>query len=183
MNPIEDPAVPRAADLELGYDRYILPETGKTGFDVPIDRGGTTHALDEDMNAGRTKILVVDDERPFAAAVSEYLTDHGFEVRSAANCFEALATSEPFRPDVIVTDLKMPCSSGLDLIEILRSAGHGCAVILLTAFGQAEDIARAERLHVDGFLRKPCALDRLVRTIEEAVHRRGQKRFFPSAIA
>ena len=68
----------------------------------------------------RERILIVDDEANARTALAELLRDEGYSVETAADGFKALPKLEDFSPDVVVTDLKMPGLSGLELMAKVR---------------------------------------------------------------
>lgn len=103
------------------------------------------------------RVLVVDDEadiREFIAAIFE---SHGIEVKAVASAAEALAVLEPFRPDVLVSDIRMPGEDGYQLIQQIRSleaerGGHLLAAAI-TAY-QDEDRERSLQAGYEAHLHK-----------------------------
>jgi CheY-like chemotaxis protein len=117
------------------------------------------------------RILVVDDEKSLVFLLGENLRTMGPEYQvQTAHCGEdALdkATRESF--DLIVTDLRMPGMSGLELIRRLRRVSPSIRVILITAYG--DDIVEAEARHLGVFryIRKPFRAEEFLRTTQEAL--------------
>lgn len=122
------------------------------------------------------RLLIVDDERPFAEALAEFFADRGYEVRAVGSTAEALASIEGFAPDAVISDVRMPGSTGLDLLERLRARAKNPAVVLVTAYGELPEIWRANRLKADGFVRKPLSMEHLASVVEEALARRSAAR-------
>src|SRR6478735_11255410 len=100
------------------------------------------------------RILVVDDEANARTALAELLRDEGYAVETAADGFKALPKLEEFSPDVVVTDLKMPGLSGLELMDKVRERDPSCVLIVMTAFGAIETAVQAMRQGAADYLTK-----------------------------
>lgn len=85
-----------------------------------------------------TRILVVDDHGSTRRALRDLLVDEGYSVDTAADGIEALEIVERWRPDVILSDLRMPRMSGEALVEHLRRGHPEIPVIVITARPDAE---------------------------------------------
>src|SRR6476660_423102 len=105
--------------------------------------------------SARGRILVVDDEANARTALAELLRDEGYAVETAADGFKALPKLEEFVPDVVVTDLKMPGLTGLELMAKVRERDPSCLVIVMTAFGAIETAVQAMRQGAADYLTKP----------------------------
>jgi DNA-binding response OmpR family regulator len=79
------------------------------------------------------KILVVDDETTIRLSLAEALAAEGYEVDAAESGEEALAMSRAGGYDLVVSDLRLPGVSGLELLQALRSQGQGAPFIMMTA--------------------------------------------------
>ena len=71
-------------------------------------------------------------------------------------------------PDVLLVDLKMPGMDGMEVLRRAREAYPGVQVVMLTGHGSEADEVEARRLGVFEYLRKPVALDQLMRTLKAA---------------
>jgi two-component system response regulator HydG len=118
---------------------------------------------------GKGRVLIVDDEATARSALAEILNDEGFSVRTASDGFRALAAAEAFRPDVVVTDIKMPGMDGLELLGRLKEFDPEIAVILVTAFGAVGTAVQAMRSGATDYLVKPLNSDELLVVLERAV--------------
>ncbi|HEX6244615.1 MAG TPA: sigma-54 dependent transcriptional regulator [Polyangiales bacterium] len=120
------------------------------------------------MSQGR--ILVVDDDRESCEMLEEALTLRGFSVAwrtGAAAALEAAQTAGPF--DVVLTDLRMGGSSGLELCKALNDHDPALPVIVITAFGSIQTAVEAMRAGSFDFITKPFDLDIVALSLERAV--------------
>lgn len=102
------------------------------------------------------KILVAEDEPLMLMAIEAKLKNEGFEVRGAADGREALKILENYAPDIIITDILMPYTSGLELISIVKSGGNKkIPIIVLSGLGQEDTVMEAFQLGADDFITKP----------------------------
>jgi len=118
------------------------------------------------------RILFVDDERHIVLASTRLLERAGYAVSgfmSSAEAIERLRLSgESY--DVLVSDLKMPGASGLEVAREAVAANAGIAILLISGSLLTEEMAgEATRLGVSEVLLKPVRIERLVRAIESAV--------------
>jgi two-component system response regulator FlrC len=109
------------------------------------------------MAKGKASVLVVDDEPAMRLLVTSVLKDEGHDVTAAASGEEALQLAARRHFHLIITDLKMPGISGLDVLEAVRRDDPETAVILLTAFGTVEGAVEAMRKGATHYLLKPLA--------------------------
>ncbi|HQG33016.1 MAG TPA: response regulator [Deltaproteobacteria bacterium] len=81
------------------------------------------------------RILIVDDEKHIRLLYSEELKEEGYEVFVAADGNDILDRIEKDRPDVIILDIKMVSSNGLDVLQEVRNRYYNLPVILCSAYG------------------------------------------------
>jgi DNA-binding NtrC family response regulator len=118
-------------------------------------------------------LLLVDDDEPACRLLSEILERDSYQVVSALSADEAIAKLEGEGPfDAVLTDLRMPQKSGLDLLRFLRSRDPDALVLVLTAFGDAAAAAEAIRAGAYDFISKPYDISRLRETLGRALGRR-----------
>ena len=111
-------------------------------------------------------MLLVDDERLIRWSMERALRGQGFEVLSATTAEEALDLLRRHRPQVVITDLRMPGMGGLGLLRALREVAPQAKAIVVTAYGTPEAEQEARRLGVTCFLHKPFSLERLAAAVE-----------------
>jgi DNA-binding NtrC family response regulator len=115
------------------------------------------------------RILVVDDDAGLARFVEEVLTDAGHEAEVTHDVAAARAAIERATFDVVVTDLRMPGASGLDLIAWARAYDPRLAVLAVTAFGSLETAVQAVRLGASDYIPKPFEADALLLAVDKAL--------------
>ena len=114
-------------------------------------------------------ILVVDDKEMMRDSVASSLKRAGFEVASAERGDSAIEQIARRRPDVVITDLKMPGMTGIELLAQIRAIDDELPVVLMTAFGTIETAVEAMRLGAFDYITKPFEGDELVITVKRAV--------------
>jgi two-component system response regulator HydG len=117
-------------------------------------------------------VLVADDDPGLRESLERTLTREGYRVVVAPDGRAALERLQGGGIDLVVTDLKMPGLSGLELLRAARAIAPDLAVILLTAFGTVEEAVRAMREGAYDFLTKPFRREQLLRLIDKALERR-----------
>jgi len=122
----------------------------------------------------RPRILLVDDESDFRFSASIALRKAGFEVVEAADGEEALSRIQEFlrsaeKPDLLLTDLRMPKLCGLELLQALRELGIDIPVIAIT--GYCDDTLRKDfvRMGCIEFMEKPFEPDDLVKRVRKVL--------------
>jgi DNA-binding NtrC family response regulator len=118
-------------------------------------------------------VLVVDDKEMMRDSVVVTLERAGFTVVSAADGAAALELVARKRPDAVVTDMRMPAMTGIELLEKVRAIDDELPVVLMTAFGTIETAVKAMKLGAFDYLTKPFEGDELIISIKRAIeHRR-----------
>lgn len=104
-------------------------------------------------------LLLVEDKDSFRRLLTRALEGSVWSVRAVADPQEALRALAERPAQVLVTDLRLPGMSGLELIRRARHLQPGLRVVLMSAFGEPKDIVEAMKLGADDFLPKPFDLD------------------------
>ncbi len=115
------------------------------------------------------KVLVVDDERHQRESLKAILEDEGYRVTIASDGREALALAADVRPEVVLTDLKMPGLTGMDVAKALHGEPLPPKVILVTAHGSVERAREAHKLGAFDYMSKPVVADELLFRVERAL--------------
>src|SRR5271154_2713283 len=112
-------------------------------------------------------ILVVEDEEKLRRVVELQLKTAGFDVEQAGSAEAAMRLAD--RADVILTDLRLPGVSGLEMLADLRRQDSHTPVIVMTAFGSIETAVEAMKAGAVDFLPKPFSLDHLMTVVNKAI--------------
>jgi two-component system NtrC family response regulator len=120
--------------------------------------------------AGR--ILFIDDDRAGREVALFNLRKAGYEVVAASDGQEGLAAFSPERFDLVVTDVKMPGISGIDVLRRVRSQAPDVPVLVITAFGNVETAVEAMKEGAYDFIGKPFHRDQLLLSVGKAFERR-----------
>ncbi len=115
-------------------------------------------------------ILVVDDEDTIREVVRRYLEREGFNVREAADGYEALDAIQEAPPDLIVLDLMLPGIDGLTITQHIRQ-DRQIPIIMLTAKGEANDRIRGLDLGADDYITKPFSPQEVVSRVRAVLRR------------
>ena len=115
------------------------------------------------------RILVCDDEELIRWSLTEHLGGLGYAVETATNGKEALAKFEKDPHDLVLTDLRMPTMTGLELLRAIRAQGHDVPVLILTAHGEVDTAVEATRLGAAKYLSKPFHLGEVDEAIANAL--------------
>ncbi len=119
-----------------------------------------------------SRILVVDDMEFNRNHLRKILETDGFEVDTVGDGVTAWHQLEAQHYDLVITDLRMPELSGLELLAKVRGEKLPVGVILLTAFGDTTEALRAMKAGADDFVTKPCDPDHLRFLIKRILDRR-----------
>ena len=118
---------------------------------------------------GMLKVVIADDEERICRLI-EALVDWrslGMEVAAAAhNGLEALEFAERFRPDILITDIRMPGCSGLELIEKVKKSMPELEIIIISGYAHFEYAKSAIQFGVGEYLLKPINKAELTMTLE-----------------
>ncbi len=119
-------------------------------------------------------VMVVDDEPGIRTALRANFLRHGWRVETASCVREAIRSVEGRGFDLVVTDMRMPDGTGMEVMRAARKASPETAVILLTAYGSVPDAVNAMRDGALDYLTKPIPFDRLQATAAQVMHRARQ---------
>ncbi len=121
----------------------------------------------------RGRILLVDDDPGLLRLLSIRLRAESYEVEAVESAEKALSVLHRFRPELVITDLRMDKMDGIGLLKELQTRAPGLRVIMITAHGTIPDAVTATQSGAFGFLTKPIDKTELVETVERAMRVSG----------
>ncbi len=121
-------------------------------------------------------VLVVDDERSLREFLEILLAREGHKVTVAEDAVSGIAKLKAADFDLVLTDLKLPQGSGMDVLRHVTESGADAQVILMTAFATTENAVEAMRLGAYDYVIKPFKVDELKVVIERALERKQLRR-------
>ena len=117
------------------------------------------------------RILVIEDDDEMRSLLEDFLREEGYETDSANSGSEAFGKLAWESFDLVITDIRMPGVTGLDILSAVKQFQPNMPVIVITAFGGEEVYRRSVTRGADGYLEKPIHLHRLKTLIQEMVPR------------
>lgn len=134
----------------------------------------------------KTKIMVVDDERIIRVTTADDLRDAGYIVMECANAQAALLGLKDFKPNIVISDIKMPGMSGVELLDKIKIFNLEISVIIMTAHGSIESAVQTLKMGAYDYLLKPFLKDEILIIIERIIELQSVKlenKIFRSSIA
>ena len=122
-----------------------------------------------------TRILVVDDEKDIVDILSGFLVANGCRVIGASDGNQAIRYINTHTIDLVLTDLKMPGSGGLEVLKSAKEVQPRAQVFIMTGFGSIENAVSAMRLGACDYILKPFNVEELPRQFARALHLRDQE--------
>lgn len=120
----------------------------------------------------RAKVWVVDDDDAVRGVLEAMLHELGYEVATYTTGEAALRDFKPGSADVVITDVRMPGMSGLELTRAILDKDRHCIVMILTGFPSIPDAVEAIRAGAIDFLSKPVRMEELRVRLERALENR-----------
>jgi len=121
----------------------------------------------------RNLIVVVDDDSSVRRVMKMQLEEAGYDVAVAAGGDEARGIIGERHPKLVITDLRMPGSGGMELMRWVRDGRHETTVIIVTAFGTVETAVAAMKAGAYDYVTKPIDYDGLVLVVHRAMERQN----------
>ena len=125
------------------------------------------------------KLMVVEDEKVIRNGLLKHVPWQKLgvlEVQAAENGEKALELAETFHPDIVLSDIRMPGMSGIELCRTLREKYPEIEIIFSTGYADKEYLKAAIDLHAVGYVEKPVNVNLLAENVKEAVKRVGERR-------
>ena len=111
-------------------------------------------------------VLLVEDDSDSKKIMHDVLSDNFEKVFTAQNGDEGLKKFKKYNPNMVITDVFMPISDGLDMTRYIKEISKDTPVIVLSAHSEKETLLKAIDVGVDKYLIKPIMADDLLKTIE-----------------
>ncbi len=127
------------------------------------------------MTAGRPRVLIIDDESGILETLRILLKNHGFEVQTAQGGKAGLAALADGAPDIVVTDIRMPGVSGMDILEASKSQDPDIPVILMTAQASLQTAIQAVNQGAFYYIQKPFSNEEFLALCRRAAEQRQLK--------
>jgi CheY-like chemotaxis protein len=115
-----------------------------------------------------TTVLIIDDAVHIRHLVARMLEQAGFSTLQAADGFEGLLLLQEHLPDIVTCDISMPLMDGYQFLAAAKQSPQTqhIPIIVVTAIGQEEEVARATAMGADAYLTKPFSSSNLIETIQ-----------------
>jgi DNA-binding response OmpR family regulator len=123
------------------------------------------------MATGRSKILIIEDDKKMSTALVSGVEAAGYEVVSASSAEEGFFLLHSLRPDLLLLDLTLPQRNGLEILRQIRSEGIDVRVLILTSHNTIEDRVEGLRTGADDYLGKPFSFPELMARIDALLRR------------
>jgi DNA-binding NtrC family response regulator len=134
--------------------------------------------MEDVMNTqNQIKLLLVDDEVKFLESIAKRLEMKDFDVTTASNGREAIASAEKGLFDVAIVDFQMPGMDGTEVLKALKENHKYLEIIMLTGHATIDSAVEATKLGAFKYLEKPYDFEKLVEVIKEAYEARLKKKF------
>ncbi|HYK03249.1 MAG TPA: sigma-54 dependent transcriptional regulator [Thermoanaerobaculia bacterium] len=112
------------------------------------------------------RVLIVDDDEQISAGLAAFLNDR-WDVRTAGNGREAVVAFGEFSPDVVLLDVTLPDTTGLELLHQFKMYSETTAVIMMSGVSTLDRVVESMRLGAETFLQKPFDLDTLEAVLQQ----------------
>jgi excisionase family DNA binding protein len=126
----------------------------------------------DNLDSGKKKVLVVDDDAEIVELISDILTRDGrFDIRTASSGYEAGMATQQFRPDLILLDYMLPDVNGNVVCQTIRSNPEfeNTRIIIVSGVIKQEEIDQLLRSGAENFIRKPFTIAELTEKVDAAL--------------
>ena len=117
-----------------------------------------------------SKVLIVDDDVTFCLMLDTLLRKNGYEPRQAYSFGEGRKQLSAFKPDIVLTDLRLPEHDGMELLQLVIRELPGVPVILMTSYGDIRTAVKAMKMGAFEYVAKPVNPDEILATISRALN-------------
>jgi DNA-binding NtrC family response regulator len=123
----------------------------------------------------KSRLLLVDDEEQFVAALSERLSLRDYDVTTSLTGEDAIEKIKNYNFDVVILDVRLPATDGTEVLRAIKSLKPLTEVIMLTGHGTVEMAIEGMKLGAFDILIKPCETEDLTAKIEKAHDRKAEQ--------
>ncbi len=124
------------------------------------------------MNTTSEKIILIDDEKRMCESLTALLTNDGFQVSAYQQAQEAVDAIRASKVDLVITDIKMPDYSGLEILKIVKEVDEDIPVILMTGYASLDSAIEAITHGAYDYLMKPVEYTHLGLAVRRAIEKR-----------
>ena len=153
-----------------------MPPTGPTAMGVLAEAPRIDSPEPEASVEGRPVVYVLDDDAQARRAIGRLLRTAGYQVELLGSAQEFLASEAGHRPGCLISDLRLPEVSGMDLFGMLRMSGRRIPIVFITGYGDIATGVRAMKHGAVDFLTKPVDDEELLAAVERALSRDANTR-------
>lgn len=121
-------------------------------------------------------ILVIDDEKSIRDMLRAGLTQYGYNFYDAADGNSGIDVYKRTRPDIVLTDVKMPEMSGLELTRTLKGIEYDTDIVIMTGYGSEELVIEALRSGATNYIKKPISFNELFNILDGIILSRERRR-------
>lgn len=122
------------------------------------------------------KILVIDDDTSFCIMLKTFLQKKGYNVTNAFNAEEAKEAIKDQVFDVVLTDIRLPDSDGLEILRLVKETSFKTQVILMTGYTDIKTAVNAMKIGAYDYVGKPINPDEILHTIEQSLKKTSEKK-------
>ncbi|MBI4431437.1 MAG: sigma-54-dependent Fis family transcriptional regulator [Candidatus Omnitrophica bacterium] len=126
----------------------------------------------------KKRLMIIDDEASILEVVGRFLTQEGHEVAAFTDAKTAISDLADFRPNLVITDLRMTDLNGIDVIKAVKNFDPEINVIIMTAYASVDSAVEAIRYGASDYVIKPFKFEALELSIQRAL---SETRFIPLA--
>src|SRR5690606_6903089 len=120
------------------------------------------------------KILIIEDDVSFCLMIKTFLTKKGFEVYKAFSFKEAAAILNEEKIDLVLTDVRLPDSDGIEILKFIKDINPAIQVILMTGYTDIKTAVNVMKMGAFDYVAKPINSDEIVHTINKALAEDGK---------
>ncbi|MGQ9615896.1 MAG: response regulator [Spirochaetota bacterium] len=127
------------------------------------------------------KILIIDDNAPVREILKSALKDKGYTVYEAKNGEEGLAIFKNIKPEIVLTDVRMPELSGIEITKHIKEIKEDADVIIMTGFGSEELVIEALQAGASNYIKKPIVFSDLFTILDNIINKREYRKRYEIA--